>query len=73
MRGVGMSPRGAVELVIAGIALQAGLFETAQTDSAELDNLFPAVVTMVVVTTVLSPIILKRVFAGADLPQEADP
>ena len=28
--GVGMSPRGAVELVIAGIALKAGLFATAK-------------------------------------------
>jgi len=27
--GVGMSPRGAVELVIAGIALKAGLFTAA--------------------------------------------
>lgn len=61
--GVGMSPRGAVELVIAGIALKAGLFDKAISDSAVVQNLFSAVVIMAVATTVISPIILKRVFS----------
>ncbi len=64
--GVGMSPRGAVELVIAGIALKAGLFDMAGVGNAVVDNLFSAVVVMAVVTTVLSPIILKRVFSAPD-------
>ena len=59
--GVGMSPRGAVELVIAGIVLKAGLLVG---DSDIVRNLFSAVVIMSVVTTVLSPIILARVFAA---------
>lgn len=61
--GVGMSPRGAVELVIAGIALKAGLFDTADGEPTIVDYLFSSVVIMAVVTTVLSPIILRRSFA----------
>ena len=64
--GVGMSPRGAVELVIAGIALKSGLFETAGVGAPGGENLFSAVVGMAGVTTVLSPIILKRVFSRLD-------
>lgn len=58
----GMSPRGAVELVITGIALKAGLFSAAVSDAPVVRNLFSAVVIMAVVTTVVSPIILKRAF-----------
>ncbi len=58
--GIGMSPRGAVELVIAGIALKAGLLAG---DSEIVTNLFSAIVIMAVVSTVASPIILARVFA----------
>ena len=58
--GVGMSPRGAVELVIAGIALKAGLLAG---DSLIVTHLFSAIVIMSVVSTVASPIILARVFA----------
>ncbi len=61
--GVGMSPRGAVELVIAGIALKAGLFDVTATDSPVVNNLFSAVVIMAVVTTVVSPVILQRFFS----------
>jgi Kef-type K+ transport system membrane component KefB len=60
--GVGMSPRGAVELVIAGIALKTGLFATAPGDQTIASHLFSAIVLMAVVTTILSPIILKRSF-----------
>lgn len=60
--GVGMSSRGAVELVIVGVALKAGLFDAVGPDTRIVDNLFSAVVMMAVVTTVVSPIILKRVF-----------
>ena len=60
--GIGMSPRGAVELVIAGIALKAGLFATGATPSPIVENLFSAIVIMAVVTTVISPIILRRTF-----------
>ncbi len=61
--GVGMSPRGAVELVIAGIALEAGLFATDAGGNLIVANLFSAVVMISVLTTVISPMILKWVFA----------
>ncbi len=67
--GVGMSPRGAVELVIAGIALKAGLFATGDGEPTIVNHLFSSVVMMAVVTTVLSPIILKRSFAKEALDQ----
>jgi len=57
--GVGMSPRGAVELVIAGIALRAGLFE----GSGIVAHLYSAVVLLAVVTTLVSPLILEWIFA----------
>lgn len=60
--GIGMSPRGAVELVIAGIALRAGLFTTADGEPTLANHLFSAVVIMAVITTVLSPMILKLSF-----------
>lgn len=59
--GVGMSPRGAIELVVAGIALKAGLFAA---ETGIVTHLFSAVVIMSVITTVVSAIILTRVFAS---------
>ena len=66
MAGKGMSPRGAVELVIAGIALKAGLFQQVGPESAIVSNLFSAVVIMAIVTTIFSPILLKRAFNRVD-------
>jgi Kef-type K+ transport system membrane component KefB len=57
---IGMIPRGAINLVIAGIALKAGLL-TGESDIVR--NLFSAVVIMAVFSTVVSPIILARLFA----------
>tara|TARA_R110000868_G_scaffold410512_1_gene698922 strand:- start:192 stop:1436 length:1245 start_codon:yes stop_codon:yes gene_type:complete len=56
--GVGMSGRGAVELVVASIALEAGLFD--QTDTI-VANLFSALVIMAIVTTLAMPIMLRAV------------
>ncbi|MGD9864386.1 MAG: cation:proton antiporter [Pseudodonghicola sp.] len=61
--GVGMSPRGAVELVIAGIAFDAGLFATGDESDTIIANLFSAIVMISVLTTVISPAILKLIFA----------
>lgn len=58
----GMSPREAVELLIAGIALKAGLFRTAAEDATIVPHLSSSIVMMAIVTTVVSPIILKRSF-----------
>lgn len=57
--GIGMSARGAVELIIADIALRAGLFEGPEPVPEIVQNLFSAVVIMAVVTTVLAPLLLR--------------
>ena len=60
--GVGMSSRGAVELVIANIAMRAGLFEQPKPVPAIVEYMFSAIVIMAVVTTVITPIALKFIF-----------
>jgi Kef-type K+ transport system membrane component KefB len=61
--GVGMSARGAVELIIADIALRAGLFTHPQPVPPIVENLFSAVVIMAVVTTILAPLILRPILS----------
>lgn len=65
--GVGMTGRGAVELIIADIALEAGLFRTTE-PSPIIDNLFSAVVIMAIVTTILMPVGLKFVLDSRPAP-----
>lgn len=60
--GVGMSGRGAVELIVAGIALRAGLFEQPDPPHPIVDNLFSAIVIVAIVATLAVPILLKLVF-----------
>ena len=57
--GVGMSGRGAVELVIAGVALEAGLFLQPDPPGVIVQSLFSAIVIMAIVTTVATPIVLR--------------
>lgn len=61
--GVGMSARGAVELVVADIALEAGLFEIGSAAAPVVEQMFSAVVIMAVLTTLVTPVILKRVYS----------
>ncbi len=61
--GIGMSGRGAVEIVVASIALEAGLFATGATDS-HVANLFSALVLTAIVTTAATPLLLKLVIPG---------
>lgn len=61
--GVGMSARGAVELIIAEIALRAGLFNHPEPVPTILQHLFSAVVIMAVVTTVLTPLLLRPILS----------
>ncbi len=58
--GNAMNARGAVELIIADIALRAGLFKLPD-DSTIIIQLFSAVVIMAIVTTLMTPLILKRI------------
>jgi Kef-type K+ transport system membrane component KefB len=64
--GTSMSARGAVELIIAGIALQAGLFTHPQPAPAVVQHLFSAMVIMAIVTTLATPLLLKWIFHAAD-------
>jgi Kef-type K+ transport system membrane component KefB len=54
-----MSGRGAVELIIAGVALEAGLFLQPDPPGLIVQSLFSAIVIMAVVTTVATPIALR--------------
>jgi Kef-type K+ transport system membrane component KefB len=58
--GIGMSGRGAIELVIISIALAAGVFENPRSDPI-VANLFSALVITAVVTTALTPVLLRLV------------
>jgi len=57
--GTGMSGRGAVELIVADIALRAGLFSQPEPVPQVVASLFSAVVIMAVVTTLFTPIMLR--------------
>jgi len=57
--GIGMTGRGAVELIILSIALEAGVFAGTQPVVA---NLFSALVLMALVTTIFTPIGLRWLF-----------
>lgn len=61
--GSGMSARGAVELIIADVALQAGLFTHPEIAPGVVQYIFSAVVIMALVTTLLTPLVLRRVLA----------
>ncbi len=61
--GVGMSGRGAVELVIVSIALTAGVFSHPASDPI-VAHLFSALVITAVVTTALTPVLLRLVLLG---------
>jgi Kef-type K+ transport system membrane component KefB len=57
--GAAMNARGAVELVVADIALRAGIFSVPKPLPPEVANLFSAVVIMAIVTTLVTPGTLK--------------
>lgn len=55
--GIGMVSRGEVGLIVAGIGITSGLIA---------QDLYAAIITMVVLTTVITPIMLKRSYAGEE-------
>jgi Kef-type K+ transport system membrane component KefB len=68
--GIGMSGRGAVELVVASIALEAGLFGQAD---ILVSNLFSALVITAVVTTMVMPVALRAVLRPSDGGRRSPP
>jgi len=57
--GSAMNARGAVEIIIADIALRAGLFDHPDPAPPSVEYLFSAVVIMAIVTTLASPLLLR--------------
>ena len=57
--GSGMNSRGAVELIVANVALGAGILSKPKPLTSEIEYLFSAVVIMAIVTTIVSPILLR--------------
>jgi Kef-type K+ transport system membrane component KefB len=66
--GITMSSRGAVELIVADVAKEAGLFDSQDVSSPIVDNLFSTIVIVAIVTTVLVPIGLRVVLKGRSSP-----
>lgn len=64
--GIAMSARGVVALIIADIALRAGLFDTPS--DPIVDNLFAAVVMMAILTTLLVPMLLRYTMPDSRSP-----
>ncbi len=58
MVGVGMSGRGAVELIVAGVALEAGLFLQPSPPPPIVQGLYSSIVIMALVTTIAAPVVL---------------
>ena len=62
--GSAMNARGAVEIIIADIALRAGLFSKPEPTPPAIDYLFSAIVIMAIVTTLTSPVALRMLLPG---------
>lgn len=58
--GLGLSGRGAIELVIADLALRSGAFRPPPGGDAIVENLFSALVITAVVTTIATPLLLRQ-------------
>ncbi len=66
--GTGMSVRGAVELIVADVALEAGLFAQPDPAPPEVAHLFSAVVIMALVMTLVAPIVLRWIVLSRRAP-----
>jgi Kef-type K+ transport system membrane component KefB len=58
--GISMSARGVVMLIVADIALRAGLFEQPSPTPPIVANMFSTIVMVAIITTLLTPILLRR-------------
>lgn len=65
--GIAMSARGAVELIIAEIALRGGLFEQPTPRPPIVEHMFSVVVVVAIVTTIAVPVLLRWI--ADHLPQ----
>ncbi len=67
----GMVGRGAVELVIADIALRGGLFDAPEPVPPIVASLFPTVVLMAIITTLIAPVGLRLLWSGGRRSERA--
>jgi Kef-type K+ transport system membrane component KefB len=63
--GAAMNARGAVEIIVAGIAFRAGLFSHPDPPTPEVEYLFSAIVILAIVTTLATPIALRVLLADS--------
>lgn len=63
--GTAMNGRGAVELVILDIALRADLFAHPQPVPPIISNMFSSIVLMAIITTIMTPLVLKWILKTA--------
>lgn len=71
--GTAMSARGAVELIVAGIALRAGLFSQPQPPPPIIQYMFSSIVIMAIVTTLAVPVLLRPIVGGNTEMEEPSP
>lgn len=69
--GVGMNGRGAVELVVAAVALEAGLFSSPIPVPPIVSAMFSAVVIVAIVTTLFTPIGLRVLLRPQEISENA--
>ncbi len=69
--GMAMSARGAVGLIVAGIALRAGLFLKPDPPPPVVEYMFSAIVIVAVVTTLAVPIVLRPMIGRRDPPEDS--
>ena len=67
--GIGMSARGAIELIIAEVALEAGIFAGPEPLPPIVAQLFSTIVIVAIVTTLVAPVALKWVLRPVAVPQ----
>ncbi|MFC2004781.1 cation:proton antiporter [Chloroflexota bacterium] len=63
--GIGMNGRGAVEIIVATIALNSGIFSKPEPTPTLVSALFSSIVIMAVVTTVIVPLGMKPLLRGS--------
>lgn len=69
--GAAMSARGAVELIVANVALQANLFSKPSPAPDVVASLFSAVVIVAIVTTLATPLVMRIALQHYDRPDES--
>lgn len=67
--GFGMNARGSVELIVVDVALRAGILTNPVPTPPLVSQLFSAVVTMALVTTLVTPFALKRLLQEKDVAE----